>query len=117
MTTIKTLTAALALTAFATSGLTAVSASAGETKVVSVSYGGLDLGSDAGKATFDQRIMRAVEKVCGKYSRQPESNLAVRRCQTASLKAAMKSRDLAVANYKQENLASRTSTTIRVVAR
>ena len=64
MKTITTLGAALLAT------LTAAPALAQEANVrsVAVSYADLDLGSEAGRATFDSRLRQAVRELCGTAS-------------------------------------------------
>ena len=106
-------TAALALAATV---LPLSAAHAGEPRAADVSYADLDLSSEAGQAIFDRRIERAVEAVCGKMEGKPTFDRAVRECQAETRIAAKTSRDIAVAEYGRERLASK-DRKIRLVAR
>ncbi len=61
MKTITTLAAALLATFTAAPAL----AQDANVRSVAVSYADLDLGSEAGRATFDNRLRQAVREVCG----------------------------------------------------
>ena len=64
MKTITTLAAALVATFTAAPAL----AQDASFRSVAVSYADLDLGSEAGRATFDNRLRQAVREVCGSAS-------------------------------------------------
>ncbi len=118
MTTIKTIAAALALTA----GLVAPAAHAqgapqGITKTnASVSYADLNLASAEGRAILDRRIESAVERVCGPTTRNIFMDKAVKKCQRQTMAAATQSRELAVSNYNSNRLAKASTKVIRLVA-
>lgn len=114
MNTIKTFAAATA--AFAAIALPMSAANASEPRSATISYADLDLGSAAGQAIFDRRIANAVEQICGPLQNKPLFDRAVRECRAETMRTAMQSRDLAVANYSAQQLA-RNNREIRLVAR
>lgn len=103
MNTIKTITAAL--TAAAAFALPIHAANASEGQAVSISYADLNLASEAGQSILDRRIENAIEDVCGQLQGRPTFDSAVRKCQMQTRTTAMKSRDVAVANYGRTQLA------------
>lgn len=114
MNTIKTIAAAFALTA--TIAAPAVSAQAATSSSASVSYADLNLSSEKGREVLDNRIERAVEKVCGRTTGNIGMDKAVKDCQRTTIAAAQKSRDLAVADYDAKRFAAADRKVIRLVA-
>lgn len=115
MLTIKTFAAASLAMAAATMPLSTAHASEGRT--VEVGYADLDLSSKAGQQIFDRRIETAIEKVCGRMENHPALDSGIRKCQQQTRASAMRSRNLAVANYGNTRLAGSETRTIRFAAR
>lgn len=66
---------------------------------VSISYADLNLASEAGRATFDNRLAYAARQVCGDYHHTELKWAAMSRtCQAEVIAAAQPSRDALVAN-------------------
>ena len=114
MNTIKAIAAAFALAA--TIAAPAVSAQAATSSSASVSYADLNLSTEKGREVLDKRIVRAAEKICGPSSRNLGMSPAVKSCQQDTIVAAMKSRDLAVADYDAKRFAAADRKVIRLVA-
>lgn len=67
----------------------------------SVPYSDVDLNSEDGRATLDQRIAAAVRRVCSDdSSRDLITYRAVRQCRSHSFAEATRQRDVAIANYR-----------------
>jgi UrcA family protein len=68
---------------------------------VGVSYGDLDLSSEAGVKTLDRRLATAIRSVCGAYDGSviPERRFAVQRCLTEKRAEVAALRDRAVTRY------------------
>lgn len=114
MNTRNALTIAIALTVGAIAPL--ASASAATPSSTSVTYADLNLSSKAGQAVLDSRIENAIEKVCGRTTGKIGFDMAVRKCQKTAKTNAVQARDLAVASYSQERLATADTKVIRIVA-
>jgi len=85
--------------------LTSVSASAQEVPAsVVVSYGDLDLRSEAGVQALDRRLAGAIRSVCGVHDGSviPERRFAVQRCLTQKRAEVAALRDRAVARYSSQ---------------
>ena len=71
---------------------------------IRVSFADLDLGSPAGRASFDRRIARAIDVLCG----QPGTNLdmatPVWKCRQAARASASPQRQLAVAAAQRSTI-------------
>ncbi|MEM7690772.1 MAG: UrcA family protein, partial [Pseudomonadota bacterium] len=91
MTTIKTITAAFALTAsLITPTMAADAATPSSAKVT---YADLNLSTEQGRAVFDMRIKRAIEGVCGRTTGKIGMDKAVKECRRDTMAAAKQSRD------------------------
>ncbi len=80
------------------------------TTSVAVSYGDLNLRSEAGVKAFDHRLANAVRSVCGAYygTAVLESRFAAQRCVMKKSAEVAAFRDRAIASYSSsEKLASR----------
>lgn len=89
---------------------------AGNTKSATISYADLNLASETGREVLDQRIERAIDKVCGLTTRNIAMDASVRQCQRTTRADAHKSRDLAVADYANKRLANAGGKVIRLTA-
>jgi UrcA family protein len=78
-----------------------LAANAGETRSVTVQSGDLNLASDAGRATFQHRVTRAVTEVCGPtFGRTTEEVQAYASCAKAAQASAAPQMDAMVAAAK-----------------
>lgn len=115
MTTIKTITAAFALTAaIAAPAVSAQAAPQGRS--VTVPIADLNLNSQSGRDVLDRRIANAVETVCGQVSGPLAYRTAAKKCQAKTMAVAKQSRDLAVAEYETKRFAKAQDRVIRLVA-
>lgn len=86
------------LAALATIALFAsVPAAASDTSEVRVAYGDLDLTSDAGQDTLNQRIRGAVKRVCGPIQPSAAGYLEHKACKRAAFAGALSQMRVAVA--------------------
>ena len=70
-----------------------------------VSYAGLDLGSDAGRATLDRRITSAAFQICGDYDlRDVEARLQERHCRANAIGPARTRANVVIAQFEQQNV-------------
>ena len=87
------------LAALSTFGLGAVSAQAQEVRTVS--YGDLDLSSEAGIARLDSRIAAAVRAVCTNDDSSLRGKIAERGCRAEAAAGVVGQRDMAIAGKGQ----------------
>lgn len=96
MKTITTLAAALLATFTAAPAL---AQDAPIARSVAVSYADLDLGSESGRATFDNRLRQAVREVCGSASSADlRGQNRVDQCRDQLTAQAVQQRDIALAS-------------------
>ena len=114
MNTIKTIAAAFAIAA--TIAAPVAGAQAASNSSASVTYADLNLSTEKGREVLDNRIERAVEQVCCRTTGNIGMDKAVKDCQRTTIAAAMKSRDLAVADYDAKRFAKADRKVIRLVA-
>ena len=114
MTTIKTITAAFALTASLVAP--AMAASAATPSSAKVTYADLNLSTEQGRDVFDMRIKRAIQDVCGRTTGKIGMDQAVKQCRRDTMAAAKQSRDLAIADYDAKRFAAADRKVIRLVA-
>ncbi|MCR5871991.1 MULTISPECIES: UrcA family protein [unclassified Sphingomonas] len=81
---------------------------AGQGKHVRVSYADLDLTADAGKKTFERRIARAADAVCGPTDgRDLAGVVRHKRCVATALESSRPAVELAFRNSATRQLAAR----------
>lgn len=114
MNTMKTITAALALTAAV--GVPAFGAQAATQSSAKVTYADLNLASAQGREVLDARIEHAIKSVCGRTTGKIGMDQAVKDCRRQTMASAKQSRDLAVADYAAGRFAKVDSKVIRLVA-
>ena len=100
--TILSLLAAAAT--LAPAGLAAQPAADAEQASIRVSFADLDLGSPAGRATFDRRIERAIDVLCGQPDRNLDMATPVFKCRAAAQASASPQRQLAVAAAQRSSI-------------
>jgi len=84
---------------------------------VAVSYGDLDLTSEAGIETLDRRLDRAVKRVCGSASiTELQAQRQIKECRAITWNAVRSERDFAIARAADRQLARATRTSQTVVA-
>jgi UrcA family protein len=94
--------------AVAAASIAAVPASAQETESARVYYGDLNLASEAGKATFDNRVRRAADRICGTPdARDLKMSALIAACKAEVIASAAPQRDALLASnnrYAQVSL-------------
>ncbi|HEY0621844.1 UrcA family protein [Sphingomonas sp.] len=94
--------------AIAAALIAAVPAFAGGAKSANVSYADLNLASALGKATFERRVSRAADRVCGvELGRDIVAQAAAKRCAAAARESARPAVELAYRNAANRQLAAR----------
>jgi UrcA family protein len=97
----KTLTTLATLVAASLAILPAAAQAQAPSRVVAVNYADLDLGSDAGRRTLEQRLTRAVNTACGEASPADlRGQNAVSACRAALHAEAAAQRDIALASRR-----------------
>ncbi|MEM1196503.1 MAG: UrcA family protein [Pseudomonadota bacterium] len=111
------LSAALSAPALAADGAAKARMDAPEVQGgVRVTYADLNLASSAGQEILDRRIKHAAEKVCGRLNGTLRTDMEVRKCRRKAIAAVQSSRDLAIATYNAQRLASADPSDIRLIA-
>jgi len=94
--------------AIAAALIAAVPAFAGGAKSANVSYADLNLASAPGKATFERRIARAADRICGVALEQHLAlQQAAKRCAVTARESAQPAIQLAYRNAANRQLAAR----------
>jgi UrcA family protein len=94
--------------AIAAALIAVVPAFAGGAKSANVSYADLNLASASGKATFERRIVRAADRICGvALERHLALQQAAKQCAAGARESARPSIELAYRNAANRQLAAR----------
>ena len=94
----------IAAATLAPAGLAAQPAADAEQASIRVSFADLDLSSPAGRATFDRRIDRAIDVLCGQPDRNLDMATPVFKCRAAARASASPQRQLAVAAAQRSTI-------------
>ena len=88
----------------APAGLAAQPVDDNEQASIRVSFADLDLGSPAGRASFDRRIERAIDLLCGQPGGHLDTATPVWKCRAAARASASPQRQLAVAAAQRSTM-------------